>query len=69
MTVTCRTGARHATRSLAEVLHPVDVADPTSSDQATWNQPVGFIESGGLAILQNDRALNVKMRQGSNPCA
>jgi hypothetical protein len=21
-----------------------------SSDQATWNQPVGFIDSGGFAI-------------------
>jgi hypothetical protein len=23
---------------------------PISSDQATWNHPVGFIDNGGLAI-------------------
>jgi hypothetical protein len=23
---------------------------PISSDQATWNQPVGFIDNGGLAM-------------------
>ena len=30
-----------------------------SSDQATWNHPVGFIDSGGLAMGRNHRAFNV----------
>ena len=44
----------------AEVLHPVHVADLISSDQATWNHPVGVIDSGGLAMIRNHRAFNVK---------
>ena len=35
---------------LVEVLHRWTSPTATSSDHATWNHPVGFIDSGGFAI-------------------
>ena len=50
MTTTRPDSARHATMSSPKYFMACASPTPTSSDQATWNQPVGFIDSGGLAM-------------------
>src|SRR3954470_1091919 len=59
MAVSCPDCARHATKSRPKYF--IRCTSPTliSSDQATWNQPVGVIDRGGLAINRNHRAFNV----------
>lgn len=51
MTVTCPDSERQATISWPKYFMARTSPTPTSSDQATWNQPVGFIDNGGLAIV------------------
>ncbi len=50
MTVSSPDCARQATISRSKYF--IRCTSPTliSSDHATWNQPVGFIDNGGLAM-------------------
>jgi hypothetical protein len=42
----------------------------TWSDQATWNHPVGFIESGGFAMKPKHSGFYENIEEGSvNPVA
>ncbi|GGF37041.1 hypothetical protein GCM10007298_35990 [Williamsia phyllosphaerae] len=50
MTVTCPEAERHAIISVPKYVIRWTSFTPTSADQATWNQPVGLIGSGVLAI-------------------
>src|SRR4051812_5951448 len=61
MAVSCPDCARHATRSRPKYF--IRCTSPTliSSDQATWNQPVGVIDRGGLAMSRNHTAFNVNL--------
>jgi hypothetical protein len=50
MTVSGPDCARHATISWPKYVIRWTSPNPISADHATWNHPVGFIDSGGFAI-------------------
>ena len=52
--------ARQATISWSKYFIVWTSPTPISSDQATWNHPVGFIDNGGLAIRVS--SLEVRIR-------
>ncbi|BBZ56173.1 hypothetical protein MPHO_31650 [Mycolicibacterium phocaicum] len=52
MTVTAPDSARQATISSPKYFMACTAPTWTSSDQATWNHPVGFIGNWGLAMTR-----------------
>jgi len=50
ITVTRPDSDLHAISSVSKYFIVCTAPAPTWSDQATWNHPVGFIESGGFAM-------------------
>src|ERR1700738_1983109 len=53
ITVTRLDSDRHAISSVSKYFIVWTAPTATWSDQATWNHPVGFIESGGFAMDQS----------------
>src|SRR4029079_9313014 len=64
MAVICPDCARHATMSRPKYFIRCTSPSLISSDQATWNHPVGVIDSGGLAMGRNHRAFKVNLEPG-----